>query len=208
MNFAKRLVNFKKRAIIKLAINRVPVEANCTEDKFFRKFGKKVICMYQIGQLVVHPMHGAGVIDAVITERVGGTEQEYYVFRIPVGGLILKIPVAKADSIGVRDVMGKERAMELLDGFSTVEVDATANWSKRYRDNLVRVKSGDLDEVVRVIKSLMLREHERGLSTGERKMLHNAKQIFITEVGLATDMEYDKVDSIVNASVKDAIGAM
>lgn len=160
--------------------------------------------MYQIGELVVHPMHGAGVIDAVVQERIAGSQQEYYVLRLPTGGLVLKIPVANAQAIGVRGVMSKEEAETLLASFSKAQVDETSNWSKRYRENLLRMKSGDMNELVQVIKSLLLRERQRGLSTGERKMLHSAKQIFITEVGLVIGMDYDEVDESISLAVRDS----
>lgn len=150
--------------------------------------------MFSIGDQVVHPMHGAGVIDDIVQERVAGVTKEYYVFKMPVGGLTLKIPTANSQIIGIRNVMTQEEAHMLLAAIPALEVDANANWNKRYQENLLRLKSGDLYEVARVVKALMHREFERGLSTGERKMLHNAKQIMITELVLAEECEYKDVE--------------
>lgn len=150
--------------------------------------------MFSIGDQVVHPMHGAGIIDDIVTEKVAGVTKEYYVFKMPVGGLILKIPTANSQAIGIRSIISGEAARTLLAAIPKLEIESNANWNKRYQENLMRLKSGNLYEVARVVKALMHRECERGLSTGERKMLHNAKQIMITELVLAEECEYQDVE--------------
>ena len=149
--------------------------------------------MFRIGDLVAHPMHGAGVIDAIVQEKVAGSTQEYYVFKMPVGGLLLKIPVANSESIGLRTIITPEEA--LIAGIPSLEVESSANWNKRYQENLQRLKSGDLREVSRVIKGLMTRDTQRGLSTGERKMLQTAKRILISEIVLTEQADYENVES-------------
>lgn len=151
--------------------------------------------MFSIGDLIVHPMHGAGVIDDIVREKVAGVWQEYYVFKMPVGGLVLKIPTANANVIGVRGIISRDEARALLEAIPSLPVEATANWNKRYQENLLRLKSGDLYEVARVVKSLMHRENQRGLSTGERKMLHNAKQIMLSEIVLVEASEYKEIET-------------
>ena len=150
--------------------------------------------MFSIGDLVVHPMHGAGVIDDIVRERVAGTTKEYYVFKMPMGGLILKIPTENSHAIGIRKVISKTEADELLEEIPAIAVEHNANWNKRYQENLLRLKSGDLREVAQVIKGLMRRDTLRGLSTGERKMLHSAKQIMISELVLVLGSDYKSVE--------------
>ena len=150
--------------------------------------------MFSIGDLVVHPMHGAGVIDDIVRERVAGTTKEYYVFKMPMSGLILKIPTENSQAIGIRKVISKAEADELLEEIPAIAVEHNANWNKRYQENLLRLKSGDLREVAQVIKGLMRRDTLRGLSTGERKMLHSAKQIMISELVLVLDSDYKSVE--------------
>ena len=70
--------------------------------------------MFHIGDLVVHPMHGAGVIDSIVREKVNGSAQDYYVFKMPIGGLLLKIPTANSQIIGIRAVVCEQKAEELL----------------------------------------------------------------------------------------------
>jgi CarD family transcriptional regulator len=88
-----------------------------------------------------------------------------------------------------------------MGSLSEIEVDMTQNWNRRYRENMLRIKSGNLLEVARVVKSLMVREKERGLSTGERKMLHSAKQILISEIVLAKSSDYDEVEQRINKAL-------
>ena len=82
-----------------------------------------------------------------------------------------------------------------------LEIEITANWNKRYRENMLRIKSGDLLEVARVVKSLMVRDSEKGLSTGERKMLRSAKQILISEIVMTTNGDYDEVEQRLNSAL-------
>ena len=157
--------------------------------------------MFRIGDLVAHPMHGAGVIDAIVQEKVAGSTQEYYVFKMPVGGLLLKIPVANSETIGLRTIITPEEAEALIAGIPSLEVESSANWNKRYQENLQRLKSGDLREVSRVIKGLMTRDTRRGLSTGERKMLQTAKRILIAEIVLTEHGDYENVESRVDRAM-------
>ena len=157
--------------------------------------------MFSIGDLVVHPMHGAGVIDDIVREKVAGATQEYYVFKMPVGGLVLKIPVANSTAVGLRGIISRDEAEALLDALPDLTVETNANWNKRDQENLTRLKSGDLYQVAQVIKSLMQRDSVRGLSTGERKMLHNAKQIMITELVLVESSPYQEVETRIDRAM-------
>lgn len=157
--------------------------------------------MFHIGDKVVHPMHGAGVIDGIVTEKIGSSAQDYYVFKMPVGGLVLKIPVATSDVIGLRSIVTLEEARALISAIAAMDVDMTSNWNHRYRENMERLKSGDLHEVARVIKGLTHRDNERGLSNGERKMLHTAKQILVSELVLSLGCDSREVESQINAAM-------
>ena len=157
--------------------------------------------MFNIGEFVVHPLHGAGVIDAIVQGRISGSTQEYYVFKMPMGGLMLKIPTANSQAIGIRSMITPEEAEALIAAIPALEAENSANWNKRYQENLDRLKSGDLYQVARVIKSLMTRESRRGLSTGERKMLHSAKQILISEIVLTQKADYQEVEARIDRAV-------
>ena len=157
--------------------------------------------MFSVGDLVVHPMHGAGVIDAIVREKVAGSTQDYYVFKMPVGGLLLKIPTANSQAIGTRSIIQRPEAEALIEAIPSMPVEENSNWNKRYRENMARLKSGDLYEVAGVIKGLLYRERRRGLSNGERKMLHSAKQILLSELVLAEDSGYEELEKRVERAM-------
>ncbi len=162
--------------------------------------------MFRIGDMVAHPMHGAGVIDSIVTERIAGSEQDYYVFRMPVGGLVLKIPTASSGLVGLRNILDPGRAARLLSDMAALEVDRfTGSWNQRYRENMQKLKSGDLYEVARVIKGLLRRDNERGLSSGERKMLHTAKQILISEMVLSMGQDYQAIEDLITTAMTGGI---
>ncbi len=150
--------------------------------------------MYLVGDKVVHPMHGAGVISDIVEERLAGQKKSYYVFSLPVGELVLKIPTENCDKIGIRELSTSEAIDNLISRIPELSVDMTVNWNQRYRENMERLKSGRLVEVAQVIKSLMWRDRERGLSNGERKMLHSAKQILLSEVVLVNGSDYKETE--------------
>lgn len=150
--------------------------------------------MFQIGDKVVHPLHGAGVIEDITKERLAGKMWDYYVFRMPSGGLMLKIPVENCSAVGLRRPMTPEAVDDLLRQLPDIDPEMTSNWNRRYRENMEKLKSGDLTKLLQVIKGLSIRDNRQGLSTGERKMLYNAKQVLLSEVALVWDTTYDAVD--------------
>ena len=162
--------------------------------------------MFCIGDKVVHPMHGAGIISDVVREKIAGTVQDYYVFRMSVDGLVLKIPVLSSGTVGLRRIVEQEEADRLLAALPAMDTEMTSNWNRRYRENLQRLKSGDIYEVARVIKGLAFRDSQQSLSTGERKMLHTAKQILISEIVLVLGQDYEQVEGRVNAAMSGVKG--
>ena len=157
--------------------------------------------MFQVGDKIVHPMHGAGVVDSIVSKKVNGVVREYYLLKIPVGGMLVMIPTTNSEEIGVRPVVNSAEADRIIASIPDIEVDMTANWNRRYRENMLRLKSGDLTEVARVVKGLALRDTDRGLSTVERKMLHSAKQILISELVLSQNTSYEDVEARINTAL-------
>ena len=157
--------------------------------------------MFQVGDKVVHPMHGAGVIDSIVREKISGKAMALYVFKMPISGLTLKIPTENSAAIGIRAIKSRSEIEAVIAHIPKLSIDMTSNWNHRYRENMDRLKSGDLDEVSAVIKALMHRDSTRGLSNGERKMLHIAKQILVSEIVLAEDVEYPEAEGRVNAAM-------
>lgn len=146
-------------------------------------------------------MHGAGVVDGIEEKNVNGVMRSYYVLKLPVGGMMVMVPTENSEEIGVRPVINKDQGDQVIAAFGTIQVEMEQNWSRRYRENMIRLKSGDLLEVARVVKGLMLRDEARGLSNGERKMLHAAKQILISELVLSQSSSYEEIENRINRAL-------
>lgn len=157
---------------------------------------------YQIGSKIVCPMHGAGVIEAIEEREIMGVKQKYYILRIPIGNMQVMVPMRNAEEIGLRDVMSGEEADSILKAFRDCPTDMASNWNKRYRENMSRIKSGNLLDVVYVVKNLMYRDKMRGLSTGERKMLSSAKQILVSELVVAKSTNQSEIESVMNEIIE------
>lgn len=154
--------------------------------------------MYQIGDRIAHPMHGAGTIESITEQCLDGKTQRYYVVRMAVGAMTVMVPCDHCDSVGVRDIITAEQADELLRSLPELTTDETQNWNRRFRENILKIKSGDLKQVAAVAKCLLRREGKRGLSTGERKLLASARQILVSEIMMAKSIPYEEVAHMVD----------
>ena len=155
--------------------------------------------MYHIGDRVAHPMHGAGTICAIQEQRCGGERRSYYVLCLLCGGLRLMIPCDAWEKAGLRPVLSREAAGELVRRFALLDPGEQPHWNQRYRENMERLKTGDPRQVAVVIRTLQRREKtgRRSLPTGERKMLNVAKKILVSELSLALGEEYQKIEHII-----------
>lgn len=151
---------------------------------------------YNIGDAVVYPIHGAGTIEGIEKKEILGELKEYYVMKMPYGDMKVMIPINNLEGIGIRDVISGDEANKVIKFFEENDITVNVNWNKRFRENMVKIKSGNLYEVASVVKSLMLRDRSKGLSTGERKMLSNAKQILISEIVIAKSASNDEIENI------------
>ncbi|MGE5554052.1 MAG: CarD family transcriptional regulator [Betaproteobacteria bacterium] len=160
--------------------------------------------MFKIGDRVVYPMHGAGVIEAIEEREVLGERQKYYIMKLPIGDMRVMIPMRSVKEVGLRRVIDPsavERVLEVLRGEQT---KMSTNWNRRYRANMEKIKSGDIYEVAEVVRNLTLRDHEKGLSTGERKMLESSRQILVSEIVLAMNSNEEQVRSMVDRVLAEA----
>jgi len=158
--------------------------------------------VYCVGDKVVHPLHGAGTIEEIKEMEIVGKKRQYYVVRFAIGNMVTNIPIDTSDDIGIRPVIDKQEAKKVLQGFRDAAIEDDANWNKRQRDNLVKIKSGDIYQVLTVLKELMYREKLKGLSTSERKTLCSAKQIVVSELVLSEVADISDIESILNDTVE------
>ncbi|HEY8450930.1 MAG TPA: CarD family transcriptional regulator [Natronosporangium sp.] len=149
---------------------------------------------FEVGDKVVYPMHGAGVIEAIEEREVLGDRQQYYVMRLPIGDMKVMIPTANAEEIGLREVIDEEGIRKVYDILRGRESEMSSNWNRRFRANMEKIKSGNIFEVAEVVRNLAIRDKEKGLSTGERKMLETARQILVSELVLAQGATPDQIE--------------
>lgn len=154
--------------------------------------------MFNIGDKVVYPMHGAGIIEAIEEKEILGARKRYYIMNIPIGDMKVMIPMDNVDQIGLRGVIDTHGVEQVLTILQDNHSKMSTNWNRRYRANMEKIKSGDIFQVAEVVRNLMLREREKGLSTGERKMLDSAKQILVSELVLAQNSSAQDVDEVLN----------
>ena len=160
--------------------------------------------MFKVGDKIVYPMHGAGTIESIEEKEILGEKQKYYIMKMPVGDIKVMVPTKNAELIGVRDVIGNDAAKNVLDVLKAAPTDMSSNWSKRYRDNQDKMKSGDICEVADVVRNLTFRSKIKPLATGEKKMLSSAKQILISELVLAEAMDQSQVESLIDERIDKA----
>lgn len=160
--------------------------------------------LFNIGDKVVYPMHGAGIIESIEEKEILGERQKYYVMRMPIGDMKVMVPLKSVDSIGLREVVDEQTVEKVLERMKQRDQQDTTNWNRRYRANLDKMKSGDIYEVADVVRTLMLRDEEKGLSTGERKMLDNAKQILISELALARNLKEEQAFELIDGILSEA----
>ena len=156
--------------------------------------------MYNVGDEVVYPMHGAGRIVAIEEKEVMEEKQSYYILEMP-GEVKVMIPTATAEEHGIRNVINKEEAQKVMSVLEQDETEMEKNWNKSYRENMDKMKSGNIYEIADVVRNLSFKQKEKGLSTGEKKMLNNAKQILVSELVLAEHASEQEVENLVENKI-------
>lgn len=162
--------------------------------------------MFKIGDQIVHPMHGAGFIEGVEMQTVGGVQREYYDISLLGGKIRLKFPVENSGIVRLRPLVDAKRAQELMHHFNMLQIDMSGPWSKRYKENIDRIKKGEPEEVVEVIKTLMLRDKMVGLSTGDRQMMVMAKNILCSELAMVMESDIETIFGKLQDAIKNEMG--
>ncbi len=156
--------------------------------------------MFKVGDKVVYPMHGAGKIESIEERSILDETQQYYIIKMP-GEVKVMVPTAKAEENGLRYIIDKETAGKVI---KVLEEDCTKmsdKWNKRYRDNVEKIKKGDIYEVADIVRNLVFKQKDKGLSTTEKKMLLNAKQILVSELVLAEESNQDQIEEIIDSKI-------
>ena len=152
--------------------------------------------MFQVGDQVYYPMHGIGTVEAIEEQSVLGEQTQYYILRFHAGNMTAMVPTKTAESVGVRSLVDQKTckdAVKVL--FSDSSAAESENWNQRFRDNMEKLRTGDILLVAEVVRDLASRDACRGLSTGERKMYMTAKQILFDELQYAGGIDTAELES-------------
>lgn len=157
--------------------------------------------MFSVNDKIVYPMHGAGIIEKIEEKEVLGEVKKYYIMTAPNQNMQVMIPVEKSSVIGIREIVSKEEAAKVMDCLGSESTPMPDNWNRRYRENVEKLKTGDIYAVAEVVRNLTRVDKIKKLSAGEKKLLNNAKQILVSELALS----FDKSDEDIYAEIMGKI---
>ena len=150
---------------------------------------------FDVGDKVVYPHHGAAIIERKEKKTVFGETQEYLVLKLAYGDLILRVPVDNTDEVGLREVINDEEVEEVFAVLRKKEARMPTNWSRRFKNHVEKLKSGDIYQVAEVVRNLSIRENDKGLSAGEKRMLAKARQILVSELTFAIGVDEEAAEA-------------
>jgi CarD family transcriptional regulator len=158
---------------------------------------------YRVGDTVVYPHHGAAVIEKKERRNLQGEDRDYLVLRLTYGDLTLMVPADATDEIGLRDVCSKKEVDQVLAVLKRRDGSMPTNWSRRFKANYEKLKSGDIFQVAEVVRNLSLRERQKGLSAGEKRMLTKARQILVSELSAAIKKSDEATEELIDKVLTD-----
>ena len=158
--------------------------------------------MFSIGDMIYYPRHGAGIIEGIEEKEVLGEKCKYYVIRIALGDMKVMVPISKTEFHGIRNITSKDRIDDIYNILSGETSCMCKNWSKRYRENEAIIRKGDIFEISELVKNLTVADRGKKLSTGEKRMLENVRQLLVSELMLMLDEPYEKIEEKVLGIIK------
>lgn len=151
--------------------------------------------LFQIGDNIVYPMHGAGIIKAVEEKEIAGEKQQYYVIKMSGSNMEVMIPAGRILSSNIRPVTNITAIAHILDIFQHGESDRLLTWKQRYKLNTDKIKTGKIQEGAEVVRDLLRMQKEKALNASEKKMLDNAHEFLISELGLIEGITESQIKS-------------
>ena len=151
--------------------------------------------LFQIGDNIVYPMHGAGIIKAIEEKEISGEKQQYYVIKMLIGNMQVMIPTGKILSSGVRPVTDIIALKHIIHIFHHGESDGLLPWKQRYKVNMDKIKTGKIQECAEVVRDLMRMKKEKALNSSEKRMLDNTHEFLISELGLIKGITENQIKS-------------
>jgi CarD family transcriptional regulator len=157
---------------------------------------------FDVGDKVVYPHHGAATIEKREKKEAFGEKRDYLVLRLAYGDLTLMVPADNAEEIGLREVINDEEVEEVFAVLRKKEARMPTNWSRRFKNHVEKLKSGDIYQVAEVVRNLSIREADKGLSAGEKRMLARARQILVSELTFALNVDEEAAEARLDEVLK------
>lgn len=162
--------------------------------------------MFKIGQKVVYPNHGVGMVEKIEPGSMDGVEQTYFHLRLLSNNSKVMVPKANLDLVGLRPLCPTNEIRQLFDMLKDGQIDTYKDWKGRYKQNLDKMKTGELSEVARVLKNLRLVSQKKSLSFREKKMYERARYFIVSEVAhvknISEEAAEQKVDEFLESSIE------
>lgn len=165
------------------------------------------VCEFEVGDKVVYPHHGAGLVMKKETRELMGTEREYLTLKILHNELTVMVPCENAGLAGLRRVIDEDEIKKVTDVLTDDVSEMPKNWNRRFKYNREKIKTGDVFELAEVVRNLAIREMEKGLSTGEKQMYTRAKKILSSEFMYALDMDEDGAEGYLDGLLEERFAA-
>ena len=156
---------------------------------------------FKVGDKVVYPNHGVGVIEEVLQTQAGGMDQSFYRLRIVSNGSTVLIPTANTSHVGLRKVLTRRDVDKVYRVLRNGKISVTQDWKGRFQEHSEKMRSGDIYEVASVLKSLTLLSRSKNLSYRERKMLDKSRYLIVSEIASVSNLEETEVEQRVDRAV-------
>ena len=163
--------------------------------------------VYSVGDTVVYPHHGAAVVESTERRELHGEPCDYLVLRVTHGDLTLMVPVHTCHEVGIRDVVSGDEVERVFEVLRAPDLEAGGNWSRRFKANYERLRSGDLHQVAECVRNLSIRGEDKGLSAGERRMLVRAKELLLSELSVAVGRDDEGTERLLDEVLELAHGS-
>ncbi|MES5952084.1 CarD family transcriptional regulator [Bacillus fungorum] len=157
--------------------------------------------LFQIGDKIVYPMNGAGVIEAIEEKEILGTTRQYCVIRITSKDMQVMLPMDQLQKSGIRYIVDKGTLDDILLEFQNGESDTSLSWKQRYTMNMEKMKNGNLQDSAEVVRDLLRRNKERALNASEKQMLDNARKMMISEVALVQNVSEHQATELLQDTI-------
>jgi CarD family transcriptional regulator len=159
---------------------------------------------FQVGERVVYPNHGVGIIESVSKAEFSNGPQEFYHLRIQATNSLVMIPIANIQNVGIRRIIRKDDITQLYKLLSKEFKELDNDWKERFRDNSDRMRTGDIFEVAEVVKNLVYLNHQKPLSFREKRLLDRAKQILVCEIATVGHQKPQEVEELIDKALSSA----